>query len=149
MVGLNEAKSRLNEAEKEKVEEEVDLLAEDMSFTQEQFNEVWEEFAKMLKESGREGDFAIMKQEYSLTGTDIDLTLPNSFQLLTLERLQQELLTFLRQRLQNRKIQLNAEVKANSEVKMVYTNKEKFDYLAEKYPQLLELKRRLDLETDF
>jgi DNA polymerase-3 subunit gamma/tau len=33
--------------------------------------------------------------------------------------------------------------------KMAYTNKEKFDLLAEKNPMLKELKERLGLDTDF
>lgn len=33
--------------------------------------------------------------------------------------------------------------------KIAYTNKEKFDKLAEQNPLLKELKQRLDLDTDF
>ena len=79
----------------------------------------------------------------------IKLTVPNSFQSITIEALQQELLTYLRDQLQNRSIQLETEVEKIENKKMIYTNTEKFDYLAEKYPDLKELKKRLDLDTDF
>jgi len=79
----------------------------------------------------------------------IRLTLPNSFQSLTIEGLQQELLTDLREKLNNGTIQLVTEVEKVENKKMIYTNSEKFDYLAEKYPHLRELKKRLDLDTDF
>ena len=75
--------------------------------------------------------------------------LPNSFQSLTIEALQQELLTYLRTTLNNRRIQLITEVEKVKNKKMIYTNSEKFEFLAEKYPNLRELKMRLDLDTDF
>lgn len=75
--------------------------------------------------------------------------LPNSFQSLTIEALQQELLTYLRTTLNNRRIQLITEVEKVENKKMIYTNSEKFEFLAEKYPNLRELKMRLDLDTDF
>ena len=75
--------------------------------------------------------------------------LPNSFQSLTIEALQQELLTYLRTTLNNRRIQLITKVEKVENKKMIYTNSEKFEFLAEKYPNLRELKMRLDLDTDF
>lgn len=150
MVDVNEAKKRL--AEQEAAAEQSsdqELTFENQPFTKDQLDQAWEAFAQKLKAENRDGDFAILKQPYVLNGNEIELTIPNSFQLLTLERLQQELLTFIRIQLQNKTIQLKAELQANDQVKMIYTNKEKFDYLAEKYPQLQELKNRLDLETDF
>jgi DNA polymerase III subunit gamma/tau len=33
--------------------------------------------------------------------------------------------------------------------KRIYTNKDKFNYLAEKNPNLIELKNKLGLDTDF
>ena len=36
-----------------------------------------------------------------------------------------------------------------SSKKVIYTNKEKFDHLAEKNPTLNDLKERLGLDTDF
>jgi len=77
------------------------------------------------------------------------LTLPNSFQSLTIEGLKQELLTHLRTKLNNKDIQLITEVEKIENKKMIYTNSEKFDFLAEKYPNLKDLKARLDLDTDF
>ena len=53
------------------------------------------------------------------------------------------------------KDQLNAPVVVEGELqqqqtkRIIYTNKEKFDHLVEKYPYLLELKDRLGLDTDY
>ena len=103
-----------------------------------------------LKKEGRDREYKTLNQQVEFQeDLSIKLTLPNSFQSLTIEGLQQELLTHLRTKLNNRKIQLITEIEKFEDKKMIYTNSEKFDFLAEKYPNLHELKSRLDLDTDF
>jgi len=105
---------------------------------------------EQLKVGGREREYNTLNQKVEI-GDDlvIHLLLPNSFQLRTIEDLQQELLTHLRSKLNNGNIKLVTEVEKFEDKKLIYTNSEKFDYLAEKYPSLRTLKRRLDLDTDF
>ena len=112
--------------------------------------EEWDNFKEKLKKEGREREYNTLNQQVDFSeDLSIRLTLPNSFQSLTIEALQQELLTYLRSTLNNRNIQLKTEVEKIENKKLIYTNSEKFDYLAEKYPNLRELKKRLDLDTDF
>jgi hypothetical protein len=42
-----------------------------------------------------------------------------------------------------------SEIKIEAGKKVIYTSREKFDYLVEKNPVLKELKDRLGLDTDF
>lgn len=56
---------------------------------------------------------------------------------------------FLRLRLGNDSINVISQVKEVQSKKIAYTNKEKFDHLAEKNPILLELKERLGLDPDY
>lgn len=79
----------------------------------------------------------------------IILKLPNKSQERAIENIKQELLGFLREELNNSYIDLECEVIRKKEEELIYTNKEKFEYLSKKYPNLLELKRRLDLDTEF
>lgn len=58
-------------------------------------------------------------------------------------------MTHLRTQFNNGKIKLVTEVEKFEEKKLIYTNSEKFDYLAEKYPELRKMKQKLDLDTDF
>lgn len=110
----------------------------------------WNEFIEKLKAGGRDREYNTLKQTVRIEDDlTIYLRLPNSFQALTIERLQQELLTYLRSKFNNGNIRLVTEVEKYEEKKMIYTNSEKFDYLAEKYPHLRKLKSRLDLDTDF
>jgi hypothetical protein len=41
------------------------------------------------------------------------------------------------------------ELNVTDEKKVIYTNRDKFDHLAEKNPKLKELKERLGLDTEF
>jgi DNA polymerase-3 subunit gamma/tau len=103
-----------------------------------------------LKSEGRDREYNTLNQAVRIENNlTILLTLPNSFQSLTIEGVQQELLTYLRTKFNNGDIKLMTEVEKFEEKKLIYTNSEKFDYLAEKYPQLRKLKKKLDLDTDF
>ena len=58
------------------------------------------------------------------------------------------ILNFLRTTLKNFSIELNARIDEKVVVKRPYTNLEKFQYMAAKNPQLLELKKRFNLDFD-
>ncbi len=116
----------------------------------EQLKTAWYGFVEKLKIGGREREFTTLNQKVDFhDDLSIVLTLPNSFQSLTIEGLQQELLTYLRSNLKNGNIQLITEIEKAENKKLIYTNSEKFEYLAGKYPNLKELRSRLDLDTDF
>lgn len=61
------------------------------------------------------------------------------------------ILRFLKQQLQNNTIKIETVIgKGDEQVKKtLYTSTDKFKYLADKNPNLLELRRRMDLEIDF
>jgi len=110
----------------------------------------WNEFTSWLKEEGREFDYNALVQDFHLEAPHkIVLKLPNKSQQVAIDNIKQELLGFLRESLQNSHIDLECEVIKQKEENLIYTNKEKFEYLARKYPHLTELKRRLDLDTEF
>jgi DNA polymerase-3 subunit gamma/tau len=60
-----------------------------------------------------------------------------------------ELQGFLRTSLKNSKIILDSVVEEVKNEDMMYTNKEKFDHLAKKYPALTELQQKLGLDPDY
>ena len=55
----------------------------------------------------------------------------------------------LKQELNNYTISLKPLVVENQEQKTAYTDKERFEKMAEKNPDILNLKNKLDLEIDF
>jgi DNA polymerase-3 subunit gamma/tau len=75
--------------------------------------------------------------------------LHNPIQETLLDTLRSDVTTFLRNKLNNDSIQVAGELKETTGKKVIYTNREKFEYLVEKNPAIGELKKRLDLDTDF
>jgi DNA polymerase-3 subunit gamma/tau len=75
--------------------------------------------------------------------------LHNHFQETLINTIKVDILTFLREKLANNRIQLTGEHTAVDDKKVIYTNREKFDHLVEKNPKLKDLKERLGLDTDF
>lgn len=91
----------------------------------------------------------MLKREFVLEGTTFKLQLDNQIQMDTLTQLKQDLATFLRQRLRNASIQIAAEIVESTTERRPYTAQEKFEYLANKNPALLELRDKLGLELVF
>ena len=115
-----------------------------------QLKKAWDDFVQKLKHEDRDREYNTLNQHVSFhEDLSMNLLLPNSFQLKTIEDVQQELLTTLRTKLNNKDIRLVTEIEKAEHKKMIYTNSEKFEFLAEKYPNLRDLKQRLDLDTDF
>jgi DNA polymerase III subunit gamma/tau len=91
----------------------------------------------------------MLKRDFVLEGTTFKLQLDNQIQMDTLVQLKQELATFLRQRLRNASIQIASEIVESATERRPYTAQEKFEYLANKNPALLELRDKLGLELVF
>jgi DNA polymerase-3 subunit gamma/tau len=66
-----------------------------------------------------------------------------------LQGIRTQLTAYLRDKLNNSNINVIGVMQAFETKRVAYTNKEKFDFLAEKNPILLELKERLGLDTDY
>ena len=60
-----------------------------------------------------------------------------------------DILNYLRTSLKNFSIEVQTRVDEIKASKKPYTNTEKFQHMASKNPQLAELKRRFNLETDY
>ena len=145
---LTTIKQNISNKQSEKQDDHLKIGMDPVSV--DQLKKEWHAFAEKLKSDGRDREYNTLNQEVEFhDDLSIRLMLPNSFQSLTIEGLQQELLTYLRTKLNNNSIQLITEIEKVENKKLIYTNSEKFDYLAEKYPNLRDLKKRLDLDTDF
>ena len=91
-----------------------------------------------------------MNQEIELDESDlITIQFVNDVQVNFFEGLRTDLTQFLRQKLKNNNINIESKVIQGESKQMLYTPKEKFNYLAEKYPDLKTLKDKLGLDTDF
>lgn len=121
------------------------VLAE--SYTEEQLRQAWEAFAQRRKKF--QAEFQMLSQPYMLEDHTITVELLSPVHETMLNSIKSELTGFLREQLRNNAIQVFGKLYTGEEKKIIYTNREKFDFLAEKNPILRELKERLGLDTDF
>ena len=136
------------EPKKEQTETTAEVQREpDMPFTPQQLQEVWNSFAEQRKKF--QAEYQLLTQPYDLTGNKVILHLHNPVQETILANLRSDLVTFVRDQLRNQSIQVVGELREAEQRKVIYTNREKFDYLVQKNPALRELKDRLGLDTDF
>ncbi|WP_142604592.1 DNA polymerase III subunit gamma/tau [Solitalea koreensis] len=121
-------------------------------FTEEQFLIHWKAYAEKAFSEGKMTVNSLMtgfppklRPDYT-----IEVSIENSVQEELLKEEKVVLLTYLREKLQNYAIDIIAVENLQQDTrKRLYTSTDKFNYLAEKNPNMVELKRRLDLEIDF
>ena len=116
------------------------LLVEDVK-------NVWADFAELKKSQA--GEYNLLKRGFDLNETKITIPLANSVEEPLLQSIRTQLTAYLRDRLNNSNINVFGALQDIETKRVAYTNKEKFDYLAEKNPILIELKERLGLDTDY
>lgn len=121
----------------------------DKPFTPQQLRAVWLQFAEQRK--AYQMEYHMLLQEYDFTNNKVIVHLHNNFQESLLNTIKLDLLTFLRETLDNNTIQLDGEMKTimDDGRKVLYTNREKFEHLMEKNPLVRDLKDKFGLDTDF
>ncbi len=117
------------------------------SFTEEQLRSAWEEFAEQRKKF--QAEYQLLAQPYMLLDNRVIIHLLSPVQDTMLNNIKSELTTHLRVRLKNSAILVVGELTETDDKKMMYTSRDKFEFLLERNPVLKELKERLGLDTDF
>ena len=119
----------------------------DLPFTPDQLKMAWNEFTEQRKKF--QAEYQLLTQPYELIENKVILHLHNPVQENILANLRTDLTGYVRDKLKNQSIQIVGESREAEQRKVIYTNREKFDYLVQKNPVLRELKDRLGLDTDF
>jgi hypothetical protein len=136
------------EPKKESMGVAVEAKREEInSFTPEQLHSSWSEFAEQRKKY--QAEYQLLAQPYDLQDNRVVINLLSPVQETMLNNIKSELTTFLREKLKNSSILVSGELKETDDKKIMYTSRDKFEYLLEKNPALRELKERLGLDTDF
>lgn len=91
----------------------------------------------------------MLNQEFEHTAGKIVMPLTNPIQETMLNEFRLELTTYLRERLQNSSIQVVGELRVADEKKMIYTPRDKFEYLMNKNPLIKEMKDLFGLDPDY
>ena len=117
------------------------------AFTSEALRAAWDEFAAAKRQL--QAEFHLLSQPYDLEDTRITLHLLSPVQETMLNGFRSDLIAFLRAKLKNDLILVTGVILEANEKKMIYTPRDKFEYLQGKIPILKEFKDRLGLDTDF
>jgi DNA polymerase-3 subunit gamma/tau len=119
-------------------------------FTLEELQVVWDGLVKHLESEKRFSEYVILNRTFTLNGTTIHLEVDNDIQVdLLTTTLRTEILTHIRQALQNSSIHLEVVVSEVENTTLIYTQADKFKFLAEKNPAMNELRTVLGLDYDY
>ena len=121
-----------------------------LPLTYDNLYELWGEFAKKRKvERDSATEELIFSRDFKLEGQTIRIALDNELQKEAMAAIRNELIQFLRERLEAPALSLDYPVNQQESKKVAYTDKEKFAAMAEKNPHLLELQQLLGLDIEF
>ena len=96
-------------------------------------------------------EFTLLNRQYHIgQDNEIILHLENHVMMDQFTAIYRDIVRELRSETGNRTIKLSAEVvEAQDDGRKLYTSQDKFNYLAEKYPVIVDMKQRFGLDTDF
>ena len=119
-------------------------------FTFDELQVVWNKLIKDLETRKRFSEYVILNRKFTLDSTTIHLEVDNEIQtdLLTIS-LRTEVLNYLRKELHNSTIHLEVVVSKEETKVMIYTQADKFKFMAEKNPALHDLRSVLGLDYDY
>lgn len=152
MPSLTSLKSKIKEKPEQKEEIDPDapiVSSSNQPFSKEQLDEKWKTFAELQKKAGKDQAYVTLMEPYDHEDEKVTITLSNDVLKITFDKIKADLQGFLRNELNNMAIVLEAVVKETQREDMIYTNKEKFNYLAKKHPALDELQKKLGLDPDY
>lgn len=123
------------------------VIQEDKPYTEEQLRSAWNEFAETRKQ--HPADYQLLTHPFQRKENEIIIFLHNPVEETILNTIKSDLTTYIREKLKNFSITVTGQLIEGETKKMLYTNREKLEYLMEKNPILKEMKERLGLDTDF
>ena len=151
--GLRSAKNVANSNASENVDEaSTQGKALNEPFTFEELNLVWTQIAQGFQQSNFINKYVMMNREISLVDSIIHMKVEGEVQIQQFnDSLKLELITQLREKLKNDSIDLSLDliVSEVGEKKIIYTQSDKYDFLSQKHPILVDMKQRMGLDHEF
>ena len=107
---------------------------------------LWEKYSEMMEKKGRFNIASILRiDKPKLDKNTIKLTLPNSINKVELDVEKKEIIDYIRKNLKNNNIYIDLIVDEKIEEKLVYTDKDKYDLMKKKNPNIEKLKDSFNL----
>lgn len=120
------------------------------AFDESQFTNIWNEYIEVVKSQGQQRIYSTLANKaFKLKENfTVELHLENEIQESYYHEGKSEILKYIRQKLNNYSLQFEIKIIKNAKKLEPYSAQEKFQYMAEKNPNLLILKQRLDLDLE-
>lgn len=136
---------------KPKKEEEVISVVNKLTheFSQQELDKAWAAFKISLTNPSDTDKLILSKELMKKEGNTLLIQLDSQLEVSFLEKLEMELVQFLRTGLKNDYITIDKIVKAAAETKKLYSTSDIYDYMVEQNPKLKELKDRLGLDFNY
>jgi DNA polymerase-3 subunit gamma/tau len=151
--GLRSAKKVVNSNQSENAEEtSTQGKAQNEPFSLEELHFVWTQIAQGFKQGNFINKYVMMNREISLIDSVIHMKVEGEVQMQQFnDSLKLELLTQLREKLKNDSIDLSLDLLVGdvSDKKLIYTQSDKYDFLSQKHPILVDMKQRMGLDYEF
>jgi len=151
--GLRSAKNVVNSNQLENTEESgAQVKTQNESFTFEELNFVWTQIAQGFKKGNFINKYVMMNREITLVDSVVHMKVEGEVQMQQFnDSLKLELVTQLREKLKNDSIDLSLDLIVGdvSDKKLIYTQSDKYDFLSQKHPILVEMKQRMGLDHEF
>ena len=146
-LSLKSLTKKREETNKPKVELNLDEMPRN-PFTKQELLDLWQIYINELNKKGEKLLASLLNSnipEVSLN--TLTFTLPNARMESSFEKAKPIVLRYLREKLQNYKIDFKIIINEEFEKKFAYTPKEKYEVLREKNPLLSKLKKTFDLDV--
>lgn len=151
--GLRSAKKVVSTSQAEHAAEVIAQgKVQNEPFTFEELHFVWTQIALGFKQGNFINKYVMMNREISLVDSIIHIKVEGEVQMQQFnDSLKLELLGTLREKLKNDTIDISLDLIAGevSDKKMIYTQSDKYDFLSQKHPILVEMKQRMGLDHEF
>ena len=150
LPSIEALKNSVGSQSETQVKEQVVTPKTKEAFTKKELEHHWKEFSEKKQQEGKQLEYLVLSQKPQLLDDlTVRIKLNSSVQIDTVDRLKSELMPYLREKLKNDHLKLEAELEMDESKPLIYTPAEKFKYLADKHPNLKLLQEKLGLDPDF
>jgi len=120
-------------------------------FSQAMLRNKWMVLARNLKREGKESLFVTLTKHQPELSENyvVNFSIDSEVQLIELNELKADIITFLRKELQNFGIQLDFKMNAFKNVERKESSKERYNKMIEKYPALDEFRKKFNMDIEY
>lgn len=136
---------------KEKVEEVATGETREETFDNAMLGAAWQQFSEERINSGAGDAEKLVLSRELVKGDQSEavIMLGSQLEISILEKMEQDMVTFLRAKLRNDLITIKKKVAEQEDNKKLYTSKDKFDFMLKQNPHLQALKDKLGLDFEY